>query len=76
MINRLPHPYMHLLPSLPTKEGTDIKSDMAMGTVTGALETMRVAANAMGATVDMTESGAAGGIACSTTANFACCFSP
>ncbi|SES20970.1 hypothetical protein [Rhizobium sp. NFR03] len=68
MINRRPHPYLHLLPSLATRGSTDLTSD----TATGAVESMQITASVTRDMVDMMVSGAAGGIACSTMANFAC----
>ncbi|TCQ09050.1 hypothetical protein C8J34_103438 [Rhizobium sp. PP-F2F-G36] len=54
---------------------TESTSDTAMDPMADPAGSMVTTANATVGMVDMRESGAAGGIACSTTANFACFFS-
>lgn len=53
---------------------TESTSDTAMDTVADPAGSMVTTANGTAGMVDMRESGAAGGIACLTTANFACFF--
>lgn len=72
MINRRPHPYLHLLPSLAMRGSTDLTCDTATGIATGTVESMQITASVTPDMVDTMVSGAAGGIACSTMANFAC----